>query len=390
MEAAMISLLLGAATSTQAVQQVWSQTNFGLNQVEILRTPVLGRPLWQYAATALWIVLAFVVAQIVNFVMTRWVKRLTAKTETDLDDKFLEILQRPVKFAVVLVMLRMGLQVFDWPQLLEKWVTIMFVIAMAVIGIYVVMRFLDLLLDASKGRLFTGDPKLAGMMVPIMSRTLKVFVIVTGVLSAAQYLGFPITSVIAGLGVGGIAVALAAQSTLANIFGSVTILVDRPFRVGDLVKIQEFEGNVEDIGLRSTRIRTPDGHLVTLPNKIVVDAGITNITKRPTIRRAMSIGLTYDTPAERVQEAVKMLDKIFRDHPLTQDVWVYWRDYSTSSLDIFIVYWCRSTEMKEFLGALEEINLQIKKQFDAAGLQFAFPTQTIHLRQENNDGQRRL
>ena len=245
------------------------------------------------------------------------------------------------------------------------------------------MRLLDLLLDASKDRLFTGDPKLAGMMVPIMSRTLKVFVIITGALSAAQYLGFPITSVIAGLGVGGIAVALAAQNTLANIFGSVAILVDRPFRVGDNVKIQEFEGAVEEIGLRSTRIRTPNGHLVTIPNKVVVDAGIVNISSRPTIRRAMTLGLTYGTTAERMQEAVKILEEIFRAHPQTHDVWVYWRDYSASSLDIFIVYWCRSTEEKESLYALGQINVEIKRRFDAAGLEFAFPTQTIHLRQEN-------
>ncbi len=379
----MISLLLGATTSTQAVQQVWSESSFGLDQVGILHAKVLGRPLWQYVATALWIVMAFVVAQVVNFVMTRWVRRLMTKTVTNLDDKLLEILHRPVKIVVVFLVLKVGLQVFDWPRVVENGLTILFALGMATTVIYVVMRLLDLLLDASKDRLFTGDPKLAGMMVPIMSRTLKVFVIITGALSAAQYLGFPITSVIAGLGVGGIAVALAAQNTLANIFGSVAILVDRPFRVGDNVKIQEFEGAVEEIGLRSTRIRTPNGHLVTIPNKVVVDAGIVNISSRPTIRRAMTLGLTYGTTAERMQEAVKILEEIFRAHPQTHDVWVYWRDYSASSLDIFIVYWCRSTEEKESLYALGQINVEIKRRFDAAGLEFAFPTQTIHLRQEN-------
>jgi len=379
----MISLFLAAAATTQAVQQVYSDHTFGLSRVEVLHRQVAGRPLWQYAATVLWIVTAFVVAQVVDFVLTRWVKRLTAKTETDLDDKLLEILHRPVKVVVVLLMLNVGLHVFDWPRMVEKGVGVMFAVGMAAAGIYVAMRLLDLMLDTSKDRLFAGDQKLAGMMLPIMSRTLKVFVIVTGALTTAQYLGIPVTSAIAGLGVGGIAVALAAQSTLANIFGSVTILVDRPFRVGDMVRIQEFEGNVEEIGLRSTRIRTPEGHLVTLPNKVVVDAGIINIARRPTIRHAMTIGLTYDTPAERVQEAVKLLREIFKAHPLTHDVWVYWRTYSASSLDIFVVYWCKSTDQQQFLQALDEINVEIKRRFDAAGLEFAFPTQTIHLRQEN-------
>jgi MscS family membrane protein len=378
----MISVLLAAAVKTQTVQQVWSDSTFGLSRVEVLHRQVAGRPLWQYAATVLWILMAFLVAQAADYVMTRWVKKLTAKTETDLDDKLLEILHRPLRIVVTLLVLRVGLQVFSWPNVLEKVLAVCFVTGMAITGIYVAMRFLDLLLDGSRGRLFAGDERLAGMMLPIMSRTLKAFVLITGALTTAQYLGVPITSVIAGLGVGGIAVALAAQNTLANIFGSITILIDRPFRVGDVVKIQEFEGNVEEIGLRSTKIRTADGHLVTLPNKVVVDAGITNIARRPTIRRAMTIGLTYDTPAERVQEAVKLLREIFQKHPLTHEVWVYWRDYSASSLDIFVVYWCKSTDMKTFLEALDEINVEIKRRFDASGLKFAFPTQTIHLHQE--------
>lgn len=443
------------AVVTQAVQ-----VTFGLDQVEALKPELWGHPYWQYAASALWIALTFAAAWIVDFLITRVIKRLTAKTETelddklvealhlpvkivivllllhlglhaytwpatvervlslvlglatwvacafllapvadflisfaaekfaaktetDLDDKILEILHRPVTIAVILIVINLGIHAYDWPATVLKVTTVLFTIGLAVVGIYVAMRLMDLFLDRSKDRLFAGDQKLAGMMLPIMSRTLKVFVIITGVLTAAQYLGIPVTSVIAGLGVGGIAVALAAQNTLANIFGSVTILIDRPFRVGDFVKISGFEGSVEEIGLRSTRVRTPEGHLVTLPNKLVVDVGITNITRRPNIRHALTINLTYDTPAERVQEAVKLLREIFQAHPLTQDVWVYWRDYSASSLDIFVVYWCKSTDYKAFLGALEEINVQIKKRFDAAGIEFAYPTQTIHLRQEN-------
>jgi MscS family membrane protein len=443
------------AVVTQAVQ-----VTFGLDQVEALKPELWGHPYWQYGATALWIALAFLAAWVVDFLITRVIKRLTAKTETELDDKLVEelhtpvkvigvvlmlrvglfaftwpaqvehvlavifglgiwvalafvlapiadfllgitaerfaaktetdlddkiigILHRPVKWAVILIVVNVGIHAYDWPPVVLKVTMVLFTVGLAVIGTMVAMRMLDLFLDRTKDHLFAGDQKLAGMMAPIISRTLKVFVIITGALTAAQYLGIPITSVIAGLGVGGIAVALAAQNTLANIFGSVTILVDRPFRVGDWVKIQDFEGAVEEIGLRSTRIRNADGYLVTLPNKVVVDVGITNIARRPTIRRAMTINLTYDTPAERIEEAVKSLREIFQAHPLTHDVWVYWRDYSASSLDIFVVYWCKTTDYKAFLGALEEINVQIKKRFDAAGLEFAYPTQTVHLKQEN-------
>lgn len=150
-------------------------------------------------------------------------------------------------------------------------------------------------------------------------------------------------------------------------------------RVGDLIKVDGQEGNVESIGLRSTRIRTPEGHLVTIPNKIMSDCPIVNISRRPTIRQLITISLTYDTSAERVQEAVVILRQIFQAHPLTHDFIVNWRDYSQSSLDIFVVYWCKTTDYKQFLGALEQINVQIKERFDAAKLEFAFPTQTIQL-----------
>ncbi|MCX7916233.1 MAG: mechanosensitive ion channel family protein, partial [Verrucomicrobiae bacterium] len=194
-----------------------------------------------------------------------------------------------------------------------------------------------------------------------------------------RYMGLPITSVVAGLGIGGIAVALAAQNTLANVFGTITILADRPFRVGDRVQIDKFDGTVETIGLRSTRIRTLDGHLVTLPNKIVADSGITNISLRPNIRQLFTISLTYDTTPEKMREALQIAREVISRHPLTHDFIVNWRDFGPHSLDIFVVYWAKTTDYKEFLAALEEINLELKARYDASGLNFAFPTRTIHL-----------
>lgn len=380
----MNSLLIAAATTASSKPRPWwTEPAFGLNRIEILSTQIAGRPLWQYAATVIWVVMAFVVAAVADYVLTRWVKRITAKTTTDLDDKILEISHRPFKVVVVLVVLKVGLRVFDWPWMIEKVLHVLFATGMAITGVYLGLRLLDLLLDATKERLFTGDERLAKMMVPVISRTLKAFVLITGVLTTAQYLGIPITSVLAGLGVGGIAMALAAQNTLANMFGSITILTDRPFRVGDRIQIDKYDGIVEEIGLRSTRIRTLEGHLVVIPNKTMADSAISNVSLRPNIRETFTISLTYDTPAERVQEAVRILKEIFAAHPMTHDVIVFWKTYAAASLDIFVVYWCKTRDYRQFTKAIEEINLEIKRRFDAAGLQFAFPTQTVYLRQSN-------
>jgi MscS family membrane protein len=247
------------------------------------------------------------------------------------------------------------------------------------------LRLVDLVVERMAARFSSADAQLVKLVAPVVSKTLKVFLVLLVALTTAQYLGAPITSVIAGLGIGGIAVALAAQNTLANLFGTVSILVDRPFRVGDRIQMDKYDGMVESIGLRSTRIRTLEGHVVTTPNKIVSEVSITNISLRPAIRQLMTISLTYDTTPDQMKQAVAMLREIFQRHPLTQDAWVYWRDYGPHSLDIFVVYWCKSTIYQDFLQAMEEINLEIKRRFDAAGLQFAFPTQTIHLQAQKPD-----
>lgn len=355
------------------------QPTFGLNRVEALQGEAGGYPLWQYAATLLWVVLAIMLVPVIDSIATKVLKRLTAKTKTNLDDKLLEILHNPVKVIVILIALTIGIGAYEWPAWIEHVLTIIFVLAVAITVTYVAVRMVDLLLGYFEQKFFASDTQLAQLMLPVLGKTFKVFVIILGVLTTAQHLGLPVASVLTGLGVGGVAVALAAQSSLANIFGSIVILTDRPFRVGDVVRIDPIEGKVESIGLRSTRIRTADGHWVTIPNKNVADSAIINISRRPTIRQVITISLTYDTPAERVQEAVNLLREILEKHPQTHDFIVNWKDYAPSSLDIFVAYWCKSTDQKEFLTALEEINLEIKKRFDAAKLEFAFPTQTIQL-----------
>jgi MscS family membrane protein len=377
---------------TNAVEEAASATNarssqptFGLDRVKALQVEIGSYPLWQYCASLVWVILAFVLAAVIDVLMTHQLRRLAAKTKTDLDDKLLEILRTPVKAVVVLLMLNAGISMFQWPDWAEKVLSVLFAVSVAAIATYAVVRLVDVLATYAERKLFPDDAHMAQLLMPVLARSLKVFVVIIAVLTTAQYLGLPITSVIAGLGIGGVAVALAAQSSLANMFGTITILLDRPFRVGDRVQVDKYDGSVEAIGLRSTRIRTLEGHLVTIPNKTMADSAINNVSLRPNIRQLMTISLTYDTSHDRMQEAVKTLREIFQQHPLTHDAWVYWKDYGPSSLDIFVVYWCKSTVYKEFLQTLEDLNLEIKKRFDAAGLDFAFPTQTIQLLQPSTE-----
>jgi MscS family membrane protein len=218
-------------------------------------------------------------------------------------------------------------------------------------------------------------------LFPIVSKSLKVFVVVVAVLVTSQNLGINITGLIASLSIGGLALGLAAQDTLANLFGAVAVFVDKPFRVGDRIKLDAVDGVVESIGLRSTRVRNLDGHLITVPNKTVGNATITNVTRRPNIKTEMNIGIPYDTPMDKVKLALKILEETYRQHPMTADLLVSFNKFADSSLNILIVHWWNSTDFKAYLEGMQELNLAIKQRFDEAGVEFAFPSQTHYVKQ---------
>ena len=242
-----------------------------LNHIlDLLHKPVAGRPLWHYTLASGWIVISFLAAPVTGWLLRRLNKRIAAQFGTGLADKIHVIIRMPLRIAAVLALLTFGVRGVDAAL----------VIALAIAGLRTALRLVDLLFEHTGAKIFHGDPQLAAVMLPVLAKVLKVFIVIIGGLTAAQCLGLPVTSVIAGLGIGGIAVALAAQNTLANFFGSLVILADRPFRIGDVVRIDSVEGKVESIGLRSTRIRMATGDLVTIPNKNIADSVVVNRTPK--------------------------------------------------------------------------------------------------------------
>ena len=218
-------------------------------------------------------------------------------------------------------------------------------------------------------------------LLPIIRNSLRVFVIIVAFLVTSQNLGLNITGLVASLSIGGLALGLAAQDTLANLFGAVSVLVDKPFRIGDRIQLDNVDGVVEQIGFRSTRVRNQDGYLVTIPNKAVGNATITNIALRANIRTLMNIGITYDTPTEKLKRALQILEEIYRSHPMILDVWISFNKFGDSALNIQVIHWWKSTDQKVYLAGMQQLNLRIKERFDQEGIDFAFPTQTLHVKQ---------
>jgi len=220
-------------------------------------------------------------------------------------------------------------------------------------------------------------------MVRIVARVLIVAFGFIYILKAAT--GKPMTTLLAGLGIGGLAVALAAQDTLKNLFGSIMVMLDKPFTVGDRIVAEGFDGFVEEIGFRCTRVRTFPGHLISIPNEKMASVSIENIAQRPSIRRLTNITITYDTPPDKVERALSIIGETLKDHEGIRPDYpprVYFNEFNDTSLNIIMIYWYHPPNYWDFMEFSERVNLKIMRAFEAEGIEFAFPTTTTYLAQD--------
>ncbi|MCK4326733.1 mechanosensitive ion channel family protein [bacterium] len=350
-----------------------------VEKIEILRREIFNIALWQYGLFALVVLGAVIFSKVIDFLVIVRLKKLTARTRTPLDDIAIEVMRKPLRLIIVIAGIILGLRIFqvDVKNLLG--------VLVGIVVTYTLVKLVDLFAAYLEPKVRTTDSKLDDQLLPIIRKTLKIFIVTVGVLVILESLQIKVTGFLAGLGVGGLAFALAAKETLANMFGSIAIFADKPFRVGDRVIVEGIDGPVESIGLRSTRIRTLDGTLVTIPNARMAEATINNISKRPTIKNLYTVGVTYDTGYDKMKNALEILRGIFKNHPSTENYWVYFKEFGAHSKDILVIHWCKYTAYQQFLEATEEINLEIMRRFEEADIEFAFPTQTVYLKQEEGE-----
>jgi MscS family membrane protein len=364
-----------------------TRLTFGLDRVDALQIEVIGNPAWKYIAFFIFVLGAFFIAKAIDFVIGVVLKRWALKTQTKLDDLFLELINGPIKVVAFVVLLHIGLRLFAWPAWAEDILSKALKMIVACSLTYMGLKCVDLFLGYWKKRAVEEpDRSFDDHLFPIIRKSLKVFVVTIAVLVTSQNMGLDVTGVLASLSIGGLAIGLAAQDTLANLFGAVSVFVDKPFRIGDHIKLDSVDGVVESIGLRSTRVRNMDGYLVTIPNKTMGNTTITNITRRPTIRTVINIGLTYDTSVEKVREALWILDEVYRGHPMTKDVAIGFNTFGDSALNVNVVHHWKNTDGRAHLTGMQDINLTIKQRFEQAGIEFAFPSRTLYV---HNQGPKR-
>ncbi len=358
---------------------------------------VRGNGVWRFLLVLLIVLVTMAVGRIVQYAITSYALRLDRKKGVSALTLLLKALANPIYvaiFAVGIFFCKAPL-FFDNEQGIRTaiqtgWTTIARVIA-AIAVAYALYRLVDVIEYYLNRLVGKTETKLDDMLVPVVRKALRITIsIIAALLIAENILGAGrIKSLLFSAGIGGIAIALAARETIANFFGSITIFADRPFQMGELVKIGDHLGPVEEVGFRSTRLRTLQGHLVTVPNSVIANSMVENVGRRPFIRRTSNITITYDSGHTKAKRAVEIIKEILAEVPeVNTDPGhpprVYFNEFNDWSLNIYMSYWVKPPDYWLYQQVNERVNLEMMKRFEAEKIEFAFPSQTLYVKKDQN------
>lgn len=336
----------------------------------------LGNTPAQWFDAALVLAVGWLLGKTISWLGSTLLLKLTARTENKLDDELVLTLRRPLVTLVTLLSMVLSYQRLTTPAQVDQWMGRFFHVSIVLAMTWALVRVVDTLLGALlRSRNERNDDRSNAQFIPAVRSSIKVLIWGLGIVVALNNAGYDVGALLAGIGIGGLALAMAAKDTLANIFGGVTVFTDKPFRVGDRIRLNGYDGIVEEVGLRSTRIRTSEGPMVIVPNIKFTDSVLENVSLEPSRRVRHELGLVYDTPKDKMQEAITILGALVKEHgeDLEAEYAAYFNAFKDSSLNIVFMYHIRKG--KEIFKVQTRVHLDLLTRFRAAGLEFAYPTQ---------------
>ncbi len=324
----------------------------------------------------------FVLRAMLNAFVSHRLVALASRTETEADDIASEALINPLGLIVPVVGTYLAVRTLlaVQPEWLISADRIFKVVSILVIT-WTVFRLVDALSTLLFELAANTESRLDDQIVPLVRKALKTFIGILAFILIAQNLGYSVSGLLAGLGIGGLALAMAAKDTLANLFGSIMILIDRPFHVGDWITFKGGDGVVEEIGLRSTRVRTFAKTVVSIPNAALANATVENHSLMPKRRIKFTLGVTYDATVEQVAGLVTNVENYLKGNPdIDQEfMLVKFTTFNASSLDLFIYCFTVTTDWTQHLAVRQDVNLKVMSMVEEMDMSIAFPTQTVHL-----------
>lgn len=341
----------------------------------------LGLQVWQYVALFLWLLIGLVLRKLFEFFFENYARRFVGRTATQWDDLLIQETEKPLSFLFMMLFFWATFNNLMLSVNTNYYLSNILEVAVLASFVWLFYNLTNVLAQYLQELTTRTDSKLDDQLVPLIRKTLKVFVVVIGIIFIMQNNGINVTSLLAGLGLGGLAIALAAKDTLANFFGSITIFTDQPFQVGDLIKTSNTEGVVEEVGFRSTRLRTLYDSVTSVPNSILANTEIDNLGKRRRRRLNTTLNLTYDTTPEQMEAFVEGIKAIIRasEHINQENYEVHFNGYGAHSLDVMVYLFFEVTDWSRQLQLQHNFLLEVMRLADEVGVAFAFPTQTLHV-----------
>ncbi|HBH06020.1 MAG TPA: mechanosensitive ion channel family protein [Flavobacteriales bacterium] len=346
--------------------------------MELLDQRFLGNELSEWLISLALLVGLVILIRIVYGVFKRVSRRVTNRTATQLDDIIVDKVEEPIVFIVSVAAIYIVLERLSFGQVVDQFIGdgIWFGVNIGIT--WLLVRLSNALMTEFLTPYFNQeDSSVQDQRLPIIQKMIVIIIWAVGVLIALNNAGYNVGALLAGLGIGGVAFALAAKDTISNFFGGIIILIDKPFNIGDRIKVAGYDGNVVSIGLRSTRLRTLENRMVTIPNLKFIDGIVENVSSQPSQKMTLKIGLVYNTTPEQIEEAMNALHEINdRVQGTDKNCVTSFTDFGDFALGIHFIYYI--TPEGDYFNTQSEINLGILKEFNKKGLEFAFPTQTIH------------
>lgn len=372
-----------------------------MNQIIDFCTALPQYTLWgftldQLLSSFIVILLTLFLAKFFKSIVIQFFKKQAAKTNIALDDELLDASETPIRWLIVIAGIYCGVLILHPVDSLFPLKTTLDALtesAIAIILTWLCFRLVDVF-DSFITKFFheknQEEEQILLHFFPLIKKSIKVVIAIIAIIIIIQNRGYSVTSLIAGFGITGLAVGFAAKESIANIFGSFFLIVDKAYKVGDWIIVDKAiqgnnaEGIVEDISLRSTKIRAFDNTLIIIPNNVMANATINNVSRHKKRRIFEYLDITYDTPPEKVEQAVMICRNIVSNHPeMEQYQQIHFNQFGPHSLKIMLYIFTKTTDWGEYLRIRQELFLSILKEFNAAGIEFAFPTQTLFVTEQH-------
>ncbi len=347
-------------------------------EMDLLNDVYYGNTVISWATSLGIILLSVMFGKVIYWVFSKVVRAFTSKTETKLDDIIVDMIEEPVVFAIIASGIWFALTILVLPEMASSAISHSYSLLLSLLIGWMAARLFDAIyLEYLVPWSNKTDNDLDDQLMPILRKGVKMIIWVLAVVIGLNNAGYDVGALIAGLGIGGLALAMAAKDTVSNVFGGFTIFTDKPFRLGDRINVAGFDGTVDEIGVRSTRLKTLAGRMVTIPNAQFSDAPVENISAEPSRKITLNLGMTYDTKPEKMQEAMDTLKAIGDANTNTEEKTVIaFNGFGDFAMNIMFVYYIRKGA--DIAGTQTEINMAVLSQFNDKGLEFAFPTQTLY------------